>query len=181
MSGFLRRCHRRGKDGWLPGIAAAQRSGLESRGSWTETRASLWARHNCAGTSSLAVCSAAGCSPWCLRGLPCKTNIYSGGDSTACQQLLQQLLQCVPGLLLMLIWCKGGWQKCLPCCTVKANPPIWQKPLLCNSTMGMFPVLRSDLLQTEVGVVCETSLAVSPDPAQHPMQKLSIPADSQGA
>lgn len=108
MSGFLRRCHRRGKDGWLPGIAAAQRSGLESRGSWTETRASLWAHHNCAGTSSLAVCSAAGCSPWCLRGLPCKTNIYSGGDSTACQQLLQQLLQCVPGLLLMLIWSRVG-------------------------------------------------------------------------
>lgn len=47
--------------------------------------------------------------------------------------------------------------------------------------MGMFAILRSDLLQIEVGVVCETSLAASPDPAQHPMQKLSIPADSQGA
>lgn len=47
--------------------------------------------------------------------------------------------------------------------------------------MSMFTILRSDLLPIEVGAVCETSLAASLDPAQHPVQKLSIPADSQGA
>jgi len=76
---------------WIPGIAAARRSGSGSTGSWPETGAGWWAHHNYAGTTALAVCSAAAGSPWCLRELPWKTKGFTLGETAQPDQ--GQLLQ----------------------------------------------------------------------------------------
>lgn len=58
---------------WIPGIVAAQRSDPGNTGSCPETWMRLWAHHNCAGITALAVCSAGAGSPWCLIKLPWNT------------------------------------------------------------------------------------------------------------
>lgn len=64
---------------------------------------------------------------------------------------------------------------------MEGKPPDVIETFVMQLGHGHGYVLRSDLWQLEVGTVCEAGLAASLHPAQQPVWKLPIPADSQGA